>query len=400
MDFLLKITDGPNKGAEIALVAGVDATIGSSDSCDIVLAGSGVPGVAGKFSVSGDSVSFIPEGGELETLEPFHVKELDGGVAFAVGPAEGAWQPLVRPEPPPAESAPPAAPEKPAGDAPAAPPPPQPDAAPDGSADSKTGGRGRRGLLIAAIAALFIVIAVLALLRFLPAGCSILEKGSGGGDGAAAETDGKNSALAALAEKYSLKMSDGPGGAVLSGNFKTRAERLSASGRIYEACPGALLDLSDDETLRAAAEETLSMVAPFKTVRVDSATNRVVSLSGSVRNAAALRKIVSALSEDVPHLEKTLCESIVFDPSAAAGANADGAQGAPAPAVRAASPRRSAQMRDLPVCGIVTVPHRCLVMRDGRRVFEGASVAGFEILEISCDSVVLSNSSGRVVWKP
>ena len=38
MNFILKIVEGPNKGAEIALVEGVAVTLGKDDACDVVLA--------------------------------------------------------------------------------------------------------------------------------------------------------------------------------------------------------------------------------------------------------------------------------------------------------------------------------------------------------------------------
>ena len=43
MNFLLKIVEGPNKGAEIALVEGVAVTLGKGDDCDIVLADPTLP---------------------------------------------------------------------------------------------------------------------------------------------------------------------------------------------------------------------------------------------------------------------------------------------------------------------------------------------------------------------
>ena len=43
MSFLLKIVEGPNKGAEIALVEGVAVTFGKGDDCDIVIADSTMP---------------------------------------------------------------------------------------------------------------------------------------------------------------------------------------------------------------------------------------------------------------------------------------------------------------------------------------------------------------------
>ena len=70
------------------------------------------------------------------------------------------------------------------------------------------------------------------------------------------------------------------------------------------------------------------------------------------------------------------------------------------PAVtRASRPRRSAKT-SLPVCGILTTPYPCLVMRDGRRIMEGAAIGDCVIVEIGADSVTLTNSTGRFTWKP
>ena len=54
----------------------------------------------------------------------------------------------------------------------------------------------------------------------------------------------------------------------------------------------------------------------------------------------------------------------------------------------------------LPVCGILTTPYPCLVMRDGRRVMEGAVFGDGVIVEIGADSVTITNSAGRFTWKP
>jgi hypothetical protein len=64
--------------------------------------------------------------------------------------------------------------------------------------------------------------------------------------------------------------------------------------------------------------------------------------------------------------------------------------------------RRAAKPNEpsLPVCGILTTPYPCLVMRDGRRIMEGATVADSVIVEIGADSVTLTNSTGRFTWKP
>ena len=62
-------------------------------------------------------------------------------------------------------------------------------------------------------------------------------------------------------------------------------------------------------------------------------------------------------------------------------------------AARAATPA-------LPVCSILTTPYPCLVLRDGRRVLEGASFGEHTVLEIHAGSVVVTNSAGRFTWKP
>ena len=64
MKFLLKIVQGPNAGAEIALVEGVRVTLGSADSCDIVLADPTLPAEACAIEASADSVALSVSGSE------------------------------------------------------------------------------------------------------------------------------------------------------------------------------------------------------------------------------------------------------------------------------------------------------------------------------------------------
>ena len=61
---------------------------------------------------------------------------------------------------------------------------------------------------------------------------------------------------------------------------------------------------------------------------------------------------------------------------------------------------KKASAPSFPVCGILTTPYPCLVMRDGRRVMEGALIGDSVIVEIGADSVTLTNSTGRFTWKP
>ena len=92
MSFLLKIVEGPNKGAEIALVEGVAITLGKGDDCDIVLADTTLPSTP--FSIEASDGGVTVDG---EPLEPFAVKT-SGATSFAVGPADAPWGELKWPE--------------------------------------------------------------------------------------------------------------------------------------------------------------------------------------------------------------------------------------------------------------------------------------------------------------
>ena len=81
----------------------------------------------------------------------------------------------------------------------------------------------------------------------------------------------------------------------------------------------------------------------------------------------------------------------------AAGAPASDAAAAPVAKKRA---KKQARAFDMPVCGILTTPYPCLVMRDGSRVMEGASVGDSVVLKIEADAVTVTNSTGRFTWKP
>ena len=92
MSFILKIVEGPNRGAEIALVEGVAVTLGKGDECDIVLADSTLPEEPLSIEATADAVTV-----NGEQLEQFAVKTL-GATSFAVGPADSPWGELKWPE--------------------------------------------------------------------------------------------------------------------------------------------------------------------------------------------------------------------------------------------------------------------------------------------------------------
>lgn len=397
MNFLLKIVRGPNAGAEAALPDGVAVTLGKDDACDIVLADATLPDAPATLTATADGVTL-----DGERLAPFHVVER-GATAFAVGPADAAWSALVWPAPPePREKAAPSA-ETPAP------------AAPTASAARPARGRSCMGC------ALPLVVAVLALgglgwffrdaaKPYVERAVSECRRVMGEFDAASAEADGPDAAspsvcdapgetLAAIAARHGLTFATNGVRAALGGNFATRAERLAVTAAAYAAQPGVELDLSDDESLRTAAADTLALLAESG-LRVAAATNRVLALAGAT---ADLRRALEALNADLPKLRAVDCAGVTVVPPDEAALDAPAAAGRPA----GSRPRRAGASRaalpgnpSLPVCGILTTPYPCLVLRNGTRVMVGAPLAGRVVARIDADSVTLTNASGSIVWKP
>ena len=98
MNFLLKIVEGPAKGAEVALIEGTRVKVGSSSTCDIVLPDASLAEEAFELDVSESMVTLITPDGTQSQLTPFEIRDF-GTTAVAIGPADEAWGELVRPAP-------------------------------------------------------------------------------------------------------------------------------------------------------------------------------------------------------------------------------------------------------------------------------------------------------------
>ena len=402
MNFLLKIVEGPNKGAEIALVEGVAVTLGKGEDCDIVLADPTMPDAPLSVEASADGVVVggVP-------LESFSVKTF-GATSFAVGPADAPWGELKWPKPEDREE------EKENGEESTEPPPPpttEPPSPPATEPSSRRRG-GCFGCLFVLLGLLLVLIALVWLFwdALKPRAESLWEKmyagRSGTDDTPTVQSSGsvtRSSSLRDIAAKYALSLVESDGRARISGNLKTRRDRLAATAEAYGAQPGVELDLSDDETLRTSAEDALFTLTEGA-IKVVSATNRVVSIAGTSASPLSLKKTLEALNADLPKLRNVDTSGVVISPLMAR-TDGDGAgDGEQADGIfPTRTPRRTSKKTaspTLPVCGILTTPYPCLVMRDGRRIMEGATVADSVIVEIGADSVTLTNSTGRFTWKP
>ena len=408
MSFILKIVEGPNRGAEIALVEGVAVTLGKGDECDIVLADSTLPEEPLSIEANGDAVSV-----NGEHLEQFAVKTL-GATSFAVGPADAPWGELKWPakgeisrkdaEPQGKETqAEEAHGEEDLRDS----------ATPrEEKADAPEPEKKKHGCL-GCLVVLVLLVLLLGVLAWLfratvrPYAEKVLAYAReslhvGGGTGGAGIGAALPMTLSEVASSYGLELEENDGQAKLSGNLKTRAERLRATAEAYEARPGVDLDLSDDESFRAAADDALFTITEGA-MKVVAATNRVLSIAGTSPSPFALKRILESLSADLPKLRDIDATGVAYGmvPGNEKSEEGDGDDGETPIGVFHARRRTSkAKEPSLPVCGILTAPYPCLVMRDGSRVLEGAALGGNVIVKIEADAVTVTNAMGRFTWKP
>jgi hypothetical protein len=182
-------------------------------------------------------------------------------------------------------------------------------------------------------------------------------------------------------------------------------QRLSATAAAYAAKPGVTLDVSDDESLRHAVSEVLELVSEGR-LKVHSATNRIIALSGFSPGASNLRATLEAIRADVPNVRNVDCTRVmlgeangteVVEPVDSAAAKSAG-KGVKTARVR--SDKRKSSAPKMPVVGVMTVPYPCIVLKDGSRVTEGAEFGGFVIDRISADTIRVKGPEGTFEWRP
>ena len=420
MNRILKIVGGPLKGAEIALVSGTKVKVGSGSDCDILVADPTLGEFAFELDVAEDEVTLTTPDGAAKTLLDFEAREF-GSSAFAIGPEEGVWQDIVWPEKKSEEpgdkgeaSAEDARPET--GDAkPEDVRPETGDAKPEDeqpeTEDKKPASR------VGCLVWLVVFILIIAVLGWLlwryredPRVVSAREKvvclyeksvalwrgWFPDREAEAAKIEAAKPKIGDIAAKYGLAMSESDGKTVLSGNFKTRMERLRATAEAYSAQPGVELDLSDDESLFVAATDLLKMVTDGR-ISLVSASNRVVSLKGYAPSVEALHDVLVALNTDVPRIDRADCRNVMCG----TGKTEEEYETPILPGVTP-KPRKlkSTVSPNLPVCGILTTPYPCLILKNGNRVMEGGEFGGCIIEKIGTDAVTLRNNSGSFEWRP
>lgn len=409
MNYLLKIVEGPNKGAEVALVEGVAVTLGKGDDCDIVLVDPTMPDTP--LNVEATAGGVMVDGKPVEQFEVM----TSGATSFAVGPAGAPWGALKWPKAEAEEKG--GGESSSAGDSSSASEAPtdSPTTEPPDHQTTEPSNR-RRGGYCGCLVALFIVLAALAVLcwifrdriresdryeQFAKIGKGWYSRFTRESRDAKVSGE-KRESLSDIAGKYGLKLVESNGVSTVVGNLRTRRDRLAATAEAYQAKPWVELDLTDDESFRAAADDALFTYTEGA-LKVAAATNRFLRIVGTSPAPLSLKRTLEALNADLPRLRGVDVSGVVMgvvarpvepeDDSVVAGDDGFSVKRA---AVRKA--RKGAPV--LPVCGILTTPYPCLVMRDGRRIMEGAPLGDGVIVEIGADSVTITNSAGRFTWKP
>ena len=411
--WLLKIVEGPAAGAEVALVHGTRVTVGPTDDCDIVLPDATLPTFS--LDVAETGVTLVTAAGEAHALRPFEI-EAFGTTAFALGPGEGPWQPLVRrPDPAPA-----AAPDETASPDPAtpatspdgSPAPDAPAAVPDDAPAAPA--RNRRawgcGCLVAGLVLLVLLLVLgwffrTPLAARFPAVAQQVEKASatvrgwfGAKKSAQADAPAAAPTLAVLVEQYGLERTEKDGRPLVKGNVKRRTERLAIRSVALAENPRTAFDLTDDETLKTSADDLLFVVTEGA-LKATAASNRVVTISGYAPSTEQLARAVRALNQDVPGIDRldTTAVQVGGTPPAAV-AQTKFAAAAPKPPAAAAA--GAVARRDYPIAGIITKPFPLVVMRNGLRLAEGAQIGTAVIERIEADRLILRDGKATFEWEP
>ena len=404
MNYLLKIVEGPNKGAEVALVEGVAVTLGKGDDCDIVLVDPTMPDAP--LNVEATAGGVMVDGKPVEQFEVM----TSGATSFAVGPAGVPWGALKWPK---AET------EEPKEKPEAAEKPEAVEAAEttEKPAEPAEASGRRHGGCCGCLVVLFIVLAALAVLcwifrdriresdryeQFAKIGKGWYSRFTREARDAKVSGE-KRESLSDIAGKYGLKLVESNGVSTVVGNLRTRRDRLAATAEAYQAKPWVELDLTDDESFRAAADDALFTYTEGA-LNVAAATNRFLRIAGTSPSPLSLKRTLEALNALLTRLRGDDVSGVVMGvvPAAPAEPEDDAViAGDDGFSVKRTSVRKSRKGSPaLPVCGILTAPYPCLVMRDGRRVMEGAVFGDGVIVEIGADSVTITNSAGRFTWKP
>ena len=436
MERLLKIVEGPMRGAEVALVAGTRIKVGRGVDCDIVVADASLPETAFELDVADAAVTLILPDGTAREMRPFEIHAF-GTTSVALGPAEGSWDELH-----PAERE---APEETPEETPAEPKAPA-ESAPAEDEEKRKSGFGCAIVCLGVILLILIVLALAWILRSplverVPQLKPVVERiesivSARASDGTASQSKRTPVlTLRELAAQHGISYAECEGRPVLSGNLAHRTERLAIRALALAVDRHCGLELSDDETLASSADALLFTVTEGA-LKVFGVSNRVVTITGYAPTATALGAALTALRADVPwtgdvdiatvkvggpvpgeHKASSFAVSGILSGARPETAPAGSMTAAKETEGKTAEPgaEKGADVADIkisdvngrslpqnmfPVAGILTRPYPCVVLRDGHRIVEGGQLGSYTVVRIAADALELKQGGGKANWKP
>ena len=208
----------------------------------------------------------------------------------------------------------------------------------------------------------------------------------------------KGPTLPELAAQHGLALVETNGVRQLAGNVRRRTERLAIRALALADDPSVQFNLTDDETLRASADELLFVVTEGA-LKATAASNRVVTLAGYAPSAAKLERALRALAADVPGIERVETKAVQVGGPAPAGTVAAEVT----PDVPKGGRPRAGQERKRtvePIAGILMHPYPCVVLRTGLRLAEGAQIGTATIVRIEADRLILRDGKTEFAWRP
>jgi len=100
-----------------------------------------------------------------------------------------------------------------------------------------------------------------------------------------------------------------------------------------------------------------------------------------------------ALAADVKGVERLDTTGVIVGGPAPTAAATPSVQATRTRTAKASSP-------DYPIAGILTAPYPCVVLRNGLRLTEGASIGTALLVKIEADKLTLKDGGATVEWKP
>ena len=365
MKWIFKVIQGQHKGAELALPAGCCFTAGRAAACDLVLLDATLPAEAFTLEctekerfltplMEGVLLGAQPLAKGVRVPLPLYTIVSAGMTQFCLGEAGKPW-PMLRTM---RRKRPPGAPH---------------------TFRSRAWFAGRSlGLLAlktAGVLALLLAGAVIAG-RLLVQESGNLEQTLEQMRVRSAQTP------ETLAAHYRLHLVHTAEQCHLSGNVSTRALRDEIRARLFAIAPDATAEITDDETLHAAAETVIQLMEEPH-LGIAAATNRTLVLCGKASSSGALDETVALLRSELPYLQRI--ETAAVEPIPAGKRPVERVQSA---AVR---PK-------LPIVALVLSPCPSVILKDGSRHVQGSSVNGYTIVNISADGVDLDCAGERCRW--